>query len=129
MRAIDHSKERISSNDGGKERKQRGTTISETSEDLALRLQRLLCEDDFISEADDSTVTHEISSAIYSFSEDSDFDTSLMKRQYKSLDRPKKTPATLAIPKSSRISIEESSDDEVFGKQTKFDYRKYYKTM
>jgi hypothetical protein len=78
-----------------------------------------------MSEPEDSS--HEISSAIYAFSEDSEFDTNLMERRYKSLERPRKTPAM--IPRSSHISLDESSDEEIFGNNPKFDYRMHSKTL
>lgn len=108
------------------QRKKRGTTISDTSEDLSVRLQRLLCEDESLSEPEDSSVLNEASSAIYSFSEDSEFGAKRMERMYKSLERPrKKTPATQKILRSSNVPIDDySSDDEFVGrKTTKFDYK------
>ena len=112
-----------------KQRKQRGTTGSETSEDLAVRLQRLLCEDDSMSEPEDSSVTHEISSAVYSFSEDSAFDTNLMDQRYKSLEKVRKVPATAKVPKTSHISMDESSDEDVFRRNTKLNYKMHSKTL
>ena len=111
----------------GKQRKHRGTTASETSEDLAVRLQRLLCEDDSMSEPEDSSVAHEISSAVYSFSEDSEFDRNLINQR--SLERAKNIPATAKIPRSSHVSMDESSDEEVFRRNTKLNYKMHSKTL
>jgi hypothetical protein len=80
-----------------------------------------------MSEPEDSSVTHEASSTVYSFSEDSEFDTNLMARRYKSLERPGKTPAK--IPRSSHVSMDESSDEEIFRNTTKLNYRMYSKTL
>jgi hypothetical protein len=82
-----------------------------------------------MSEPEDSSVTHEASSTVYSFSEDSEFDTNLMARRYKSLERPGKTPATAKIPRSSHVSMDESSDEEIFRNTTKLNYRMYSKTL
>ena len=88
-----------------------------------------MCEDDSMSEPEDSSVTHEISSAVYSFSEDSEFDTNLMDRRYKSLEKVRKIPATAKIPKNSHVSMDESSDEEVFKRNAKLDYKMHSKTL
>lgn len=111
--------------------KKKVATASETSEDLSVRLQRLLCADDSMSEPepDDSSVNPEISSAIYSFSEDSEFDTTVIQRRYKSLEKPKKSPVTMKIHRSSQISIDDSSDEEIFRNDAKLNYRFSSKTL
>lgn len=43
-------------------RRPKPSEASETSEDLVVRLQRLLCEDDSMSEPEDGSITHESSS-------------------------------------------------------------------
>ena len=82
-----------------------------------------------MSEPDDSSATHEISSAVYSFSEDSEFDTNLVEGRYKNLERSRKSPATLKIPRSLHMPQDDSSDEEVFENTTKFDYGLHSKTL
>ncbi|XP_028406751.1 microtubule-associated protein futsch-like [Dendronephthya gigantea] len=126
------SKEVSSISKSMKQRKKKGTTASDTSEDLLVRLQRLLCDDELLSEPEDSSISHnEVSSAIYSFSEDSEFDPKLMERVYKSLERPRKIPATQKNPRSSNVPIDDdSSDDEFTGrKEMKFNYKIHSKTL
>lgn len=125
--------------------KNKKETNSQSSEDLSLRLQRLLSEDS--SEPDDSSINQDITSPIYSFSEDSEFDNKhpatfsyntkprlhnvqMDQRMYRSLERPKKTTKNPAKTRSSQMYLNGySSDDEFYPTSPRANYRLHSKTL
>ena len=122
--------------------KKRKQTNSKSSEDLSTRLKRLLTDDS--SGPDDSSLSlnQDITSPIYSFSEDSEFDNQFFKnkatfsntgmdqRQYRSLERPKRTTKNIRMSRGSQISPNEfSSDDEYYPNRSGFDFKSHSKTL